>query len=832
MKKSLLMSVALLTALAGYARTLTPEEALARVNATDAPARVASMTRDGGISLVHTEMSRAGVAAAYIFSRPDAGYMIVSADDAATPLLGYGDASVTADTPVPPQLQWWLGEYAAEIESASDAGVKYIRRAPSASAERTPIAPLLRTVWNQDAPFNNLCPTSGSAATYTGCVATAMAQVMKYFNYPDKGKGTGTATVIDPSTGTTTQTLSMNLGVNLEWDKMLDSYNGTYTSEQASAVARLMKACGYSVSMKYSTYASGAQSVDVPSALVDHFGYDKACVSRDRLNYPIEQWEQMIYDNLATCGPVFYAGSAPSGGHAFVCDGYSSDRYFHFNWGWGGAYNGYFRLTALEPEGQGIGGYAGGYNTAQLAIFNIRKPVEGSEYPVQQLTQVNQISVTDEPSRLNFSGGWANFTGRSMTVDFSLEFTPVSGGDPVYYHLEYYEIGSSKGVQSFTIPKVNLRDVLTQDVTYQARVVTKQQGSDVWQQVLHSINIPDYLLITRSGSKFTVTKPSPAMLTCVEAELLTPVYYNSICAMNLKVRNDQTEEVPANVAVGMINSSGQLVLTSAGTFFDLLPGEEASEEVSYTFAKGDADVSAGAKYTLVIYDTFTYAILKDLGEVTCQSAPKATLTLNSFSFVGDADYANLDDLNFSANITCNSGYYGNSLVLAIYTAGALPKFVTAMSTPDPAFINAGETKDAPYSHINLTSECALNTYYLALPAYFELNNLTGQLDATFFTQQHQVRFRATQTGIEVAGDDADAPFEIYCNSQLRSAIATGSATVSHVAVYSADGKLIAAPVEYEGTSARVDLSAAPAGMAIVVATDADGNTATAKIMLR
>ena len=282
----------------------------------------------------------------------------------------------------------------------------------------------------------------------------------------------------------------------------------------------------------------------------------------------------------------------------------------------------------------------------------------------------------------------------------------------------------------------------------------------------------------------------------------------------------------------MINSSGQLVLTSAGTFFDLLPGEEASEEVSYTFAKGDADVSAGAKYTLVIYDTFTYAILKDLGEVTCQSAPKATLTLNSFSFVGDADYANLDDLNFSANITCNSGYYGNSLVLAIYTAGALPKFVTALSTPDPAFINAGETKDAPYSHINLTSECALNTYYLALPAYFELNNLTGQLDATFFTQQHQVRFRATQTGIEVAGDDADAPFEIYCNSQLRSAIATGSATVSHVAVYSADGKLIAAPVEYEGTSARVDLSAAPAGMAIVVATDADGNTATAKIMLR
>ena len=319
--KAIIPAIALLGAIASNAATLTPDEALARVmkesDAMRAPARaVVAQPR-----LIHTTVGDDGEPAVYIFTTDSReGSIVVSADDVAVPLLGYCDTP--ADGELPTELRWWLGQYAAEIEAArSGDAPRYVEpAAPKATATRKAIAPLVNTRWDQGAPYNNDCPSVsqsviGNGKAPTGCVATAMAQVMKYFGWPAKGTGTGSATV----SGGSQQ--SMNLNVTFDWANMTDTYaEGSYTATQASAVALLMKACGYSVAMNYTTSASGAQSTAIPGALINNFGYDSGAALYRRDYYGRDEWEEMIYNNLANVGPVIYTGASNvGGGHAFVC---------------------------------------------------------------------------------------------------------------------------------------------------------------------------------------------------------------------------------------------------------------------------------------------------------------------------------------------------------------------------------------------------------------------------------------------------------------------------------------------------------------------------------
>ena len=190
---------------------------------------------------------------------------------------------------------------------------------------------------------------------------------------------------------------------------MLDSYTGTYNTTQRDAVAFLMQAVGYASEMSYSPEASGAQSPTMLAGLKQYFGYNEKATMLNRQNFPLAEWEYLIYENLKTVGPVYYAGADNiQGGHAFVCDGYSSDGFFHFNWGWGGAYDGYFKLTALTPEGQGIGGNAGGFNFDQEIVLNMTAP--GS--PTIDLPATSPITLTG-----NLTGSKYGNKGISLSSD-------------------------------------------------------------------------------------------------------------------------------------------------------------------------------------------------------------------------------------------------------------------------------------------------------------------------------------------------------------------------------------------------------------------------------
>ena len=302
----------------------------------------------------------------------DGGWVLIAADDAVQPILGYADnGTFDASADMPENLKWWLSMYNHQIKRAIANGqvasaevtsqwAELRSGARKAKAATVVVGPLLTTKWNQGTPFNNLCPTySGSNRSATGCVATAMAQVMNFWEWPEKGQG------------------SRN-GINFanttyNWANMINSYNGSYNNTQANAVATLMYHCGQAVDMSYGA-SSGAQTIRFPSnstsyacaqnALWNYFKYNSDSIKgyyREGYSYygysswTDNNWIAMLKQELNKQRPIMYAGSGNGGGHSFVCDGYRDDNYFHFNWGWGGAYDGYFTVNNLAPEGGGIG---------------------------------------------------------------------------------------------------------------------------------------------------------------------------------------------------------------------------------------------------------------------------------------------------------------------------------------------------------------------------------------------------------------------------------------------------------------------------------------------
>ena len=256
------------------------------------------------------------------------------------------------------------------------------------------VAPLIQTKWNQNKYYNNLCPAVSDGIdgkAFTGCVATAMAQIMKYWSYPSSGIGSHFYTWRE-------QTLSANFGeTTYDWNNMADYYeyyyvNGTDPYAQGlpepseveiSAVATLMYHCGVSVEMNYggnSTGGSGAANYYVANALKTYFNYKNTAQHKQKsynstVYYTDDQWIAMLKAELDADRPIQYGGQDPNpngGGHAFVCDGYNSDDYFHFNWGWAGHYNGYFSINNLDTGAYGEAGSGNGvYTRDQEAVIGI-----------------------------------------------------------------------------------------------------------------------------------------------------------------------------------------------------------------------------------------------------------------------------------------------------------------------------------------------------------------------------------------------------------------------------------------------------------------------------
>ena len=304
----------------------------------------------------------------------DQGFVIAAGDDCVPAILGYADRGTFVGDSLPANVKWWLDGYSDAIGRLQASGQQAPRRAPTHAA----IPALLTCQWNQGYPYNIYCPQffDTGETCVTGCVATAMAQIMYYHRVRS------VRSVQADIPGYTCRTNWENYGKMtvqgipknspIDWNDMTDTYDNASTDAAKRAVANLMKYCGVSVKMDYSPSASGASSSYVVTALKNYFGYDAGTHYVWRSSYSDDAWDELIYNELANGRPVHYSGQGSEGGHAFVCDGYDGDGYYHINWGWGGYCDANFLLSDLTPPGSGIGSDGGGFNDKQGAIIGAK----------------------------------------------------------------------------------------------------------------------------------------------------------------------------------------------------------------------------------------------------------------------------------------------------------------------------------------------------------------------------------------------------------------------------------------------------------------------------
>ncbi len=331
----------------------------------------------------------------YVFNNDAGGFVIMGGDEAAKEVLGYSDKGTFDYALIPDNMRWWLSQYDAEISHAIGevkAGRTSVMKYAKTRSSRPDIPAMLTTEWGQKEPYNCQIPTyaagyTGENALVTGCVPTAAAQVMRYYEWPDTGVGSATMT-------------SMYHDLTFEadfehtyydWAHMADTYtNGTYTgSTEEVAVGTLMYQLGVAVNAEYSTSNTSAKTENLISRLTSTFKYNKGMTYVSRQFYSDAEWEQLIYEELAKGQPVVYGGFAKQDnefmGHQFVCDGYEDGRW-HINWGWYGYYNTTFLLTAsateeaLRPAGTGTGGAVAStnYSYYQDAIIGMCPDKDGS----------------------------------------------------------------------------------------------------------------------------------------------------------------------------------------------------------------------------------------------------------------------------------------------------------------------------------------------------------------------------------------------------------------------------------------------------------------------
>lgn len=280
------------------------------------------------------------------------GFAVVAADDLVPEVLGVSTARYSEGRNT--NFQWWLEAVEGAVQYAVQHGVKMNTTKPDPTKYPTQVGPLMTSKWDQLTPYNNLCPVSeGGDRCYTGCVATAMAQVLNYHKVPVQG--IGSRTIYYPYGNYTGTAVTADFGDHVyDWDNMLDEYAyGNYNEAQAMAVAVLMRDCGVAADMQYGGYledGSGAYSQDAADGLRMYFGIEDAqCLERDY--YSESVWMDMVYKELSENGPCYYGGASySSGGHAFVLHGYNAEGKVYVNWGWSGDDDGYFDIALLNPS--------------------------------------------------------------------------------------------------------------------------------------------------------------------------------------------------------------------------------------------------------------------------------------------------------------------------------------------------------------------------------------------------------------------------------------------------------------------------------------------------
>lgn len=448
------------------------------------------------------------------------GYVIVSGDDEMTELVGYAENGFFDAENVPPQMQLWLNGY-AEYVAAVQSGKAKARKILLSDSPSVVVEPLVTTKWNQDAPFNNFAPeytddNNNTQRCATGCAATAMAQIMKFHNWPEQG--VGHYSYEHQSFGTISSNFSEHV---YDWTNMIDRYNnGEYSNVQADAVALLMKDCGVSLNMNYGP-VSGASIYSYTPAFKNYFHYSSRTVNRSGCE--TAEFTKIITDELQEGRPIIYCGTGEDGGHAFVVDGYDTNYFLHVNWGWGGYSDGYFDMNYMDPTGLGIGGGSGAFKWNQGIV--LARPLKDGVEPYEFIQQLCFVPYDDvkggifcEQEMPANKGdvvtillrNTANLSGESFFGSLNVGVFDDSGALVTMGNEERIENNNGELLefQSGSLYSVDLPMTLNTagiaDGNYIVRAMSKANG-DVWLKFAST----DCLNMTVADGKVYLSAPTP-----------------------------------------------------------------------------------------------------------------------------------------------------------------------------------------------------------------------------------------------------------------------------------------------------------------------------------
>ena len=417
----------LLTAVMGtWAQNVTPEQAkqiaaqFLQGKRTDKSSKRAPGQNELKTAVVFNAKDTSGQP--YLYAVTDtrqSGFVLVSGDERFNAVLGYSDVSNFDEQNMPDNMRVFLQGYIDEMKYLESINYQPTKAAPRRSMSNVGV--LMTTTWSQRAPYNNQCPLDNSQRSATGCVATAMAQVVNYHIQNDHGPAATIAEIPGYTIPNTTITVSAIPSGTAIPSKtlLLDSYDNNAGDAEKTAVAQLMLYCGTSVQMKYSSGSSGTQTAYVANALINYFGFDNTTRFVRRIDYSYADWVNLIYNEVAASRPVVLGAGRAAGGHAFVADGFdATNTLFHINWGWGGYLDDYFALSVLNPDDAGQTGAAAGtdgYTIDQQAIVGIQHVgASGTTDPASLTMDSYRVAGTD----IHFSAG--NLTGTYNSFDIGV----------------------------------------------------------------------------------------------------------------------------------------------------------------------------------------------------------------------------------------------------------------------------------------------------------------------------------------------------------------------------------------------------------------------------
>ncbi len=519
-----------------------------------------------------SQMQKSGAGAVYYYifnDETDGGFVLVAGNKMVEPILGYSTEGTFDTTNMPDNLRYWLKGYEEEIDYA----IANFNEPPQESAEKwdgyinniqpktrktVVVGPLIQTKWGQGTPYNNLCPYDYNAGerTFTGCVATAMAQIMKYWGYPSAGRSSHSYV---PSTHPEYGTLSANFAnTTYQWSSMPNTLTSLSSSTAKNAVTTLMYHCGVAVDMNYGTTADGGSGavykhsddliklgyMDANTALWVHFGYQ--AYSYNRSDYTYANWIAALKQMLDYGVPILYAGQSSSGGHAFVCDGYNDNNQFHFNWGWKGQDDGYFYVTSLNTS-------AGNYNSNQEIIFTY--PNTGVN-----LHFYSNMTITPNPIYKNTSFAAsaliANYGNTSFSGTISFDVFDSAGN----YMGEIGTMTKSIGINTYRNVSITCSNGVNYPAgTYYMSAFYKEDTSSTWYQVNKGIQPNWYSQYTQ----FTIKDLPQADLQLSNAISVLPtrIYVDSAISISANFVNRGDKSFIGKIGLDLYDNSGVFLQT-------------------------------------------------------------------------------------------------------------------------------------------------------------------------------------------------------------------------------------------------------------------------------